>query len=173
MNKCLTTCRGCCKFKENRIYFAPKITDKEVANIKSNGLYKKVFYPFKNSKKIFQISLVKSKFSKDTFVCPYLDEETQICKIYKMKPFDCEFWPFLLMYDKNRKNVLIAHFNKNICPITHTMSKTKFEDYLNKSLDKWMKKKNIIKLISKYPELVWDYEPVTFIVKEINHNKCI
>lgn len=168
MNKCLTTCRGCCKFEKDEIYFAPKITHEEIARIKSNGLYKKVFNPFNNFKKVFQISLIKSKFSKGIFVCPYLNEDTQGCNIYDIRPFDCEFWPFLLMYDKKREKVLIAHFNKEICPIIDAASKTQFEDYLNKGLNKWIHEKNISVLISEYPELVWDYELETFIIKEIN-----
>lgn len=168
MNKCLTACRSCCKFKKDEIYFAPKITREEIARIKSNGAYKQVFDPFKNSRKVFQISLIKSKFSKDIFVCPYLDEDTQACNIYDIRPFDCEFWPFLLMHDEKREKICIAHFNKEICQITGAMSKTRFEYYLNKCLNKWVHDKNIRKLISKYPELVWDYESDTFVIKEIN-----
>ena len=168
MDKCLTTCRGCCKFEKNALYFAPKITHEEIGKLRVKGFYKPVFYPFKNSKKVFQISLIKSKFSKNIFVCPYLDENTQKCGIYGLSPFDCRFWPFIFMHDKKKEKVLIAHFNKELCQITDTMSKTKFEDYLDKTLDDWVRKKNIIKIISKHPELIWDYEPDTFIIKEVN-----
>lgn len=168
MNKCLTTCRHCCKFRKERLYFAPKITDNEIDRIKSNGLYKPVFFPFKNSKKVFQISLTKSKKLKDIFVCPYLDENTHKCNIYRIRPFDCNFWPFIFMYDKSGKKVLIAHFNKEKCQATDLMSKIKYKDYLDKNLDKWINEKNIIELVKEYPELIWDYEPNTFIIQEIN-----
>ncbi len=167
MNECLTTCRGCCKFKKDEIYFAPKITREEIATIKSNGSYKDVFRPFKKSKKIFQITLIKSGLTKEVFVCPYLNEATQACEIYNFRPFDCEFWPFLLMYDKKKEKILIAHVNKEICPITDTMNEGEFKNYLIKKLDKLMREKDVINLINKYPELIWDYEPDTFVIKEI------
>ena len=167
MNKCLTSCRGCCKFQKDEISFAPKITSDEIASIKSNGSYKPVFIPFKNSKEVFQISLIKSKLTDEILVCPYLDEDTQKCGIYKIRPFDCQFWPFLFMYNENKEKILIAHFDKDACPKNDIMSQKKFNEYLIKNLDEWISKKGLIQLISQYPELIWDFELDTFIIKEI------
>ena len=167
-NRCLTTCQSCCKFSKDEVYYAPIVMDEEIAKIKSDGLYKKVFHPFKKSKNVFQISLIKSKVSKDLFVCPYLDENTQMCIIYNIRPFDCKFWPFILMHDKERKKVFIAHFNKKICQITDVMSNAKFKEYLIKYIDNLVQQKNISELINKYPDMIWDYEPDTFMIKELS-----
>jgi len=167
MNKCLSVCRSCCKFKKKEVYFAPKITKKEIAKIKSSGLYQPVFVPFKNSEKVFQISLTKSKTSNSTFVCPFLNEKTQLCNIYKIRPFDCAFWPFILMYDKKKNKILVAHVTQESCLITNELSKTEFETYYKKNANKWINKKNITKLTSDYPDLIWDYETNTFVVEEI------
>lgn len=166
-NICLTTCRACCKFRKDELYFAPKVTKEEISHIKSSGLYKSIFVPFNNSKKVFQIILKPSKLFKDIYVCPYLDEKIHMCGVYKMRPFDCDFWPFILMFDEKKENILIAHYDKNICKITDIMSKIKFKNYLKSSLYKWIKEKKILELVRKYPELIWDYEPDTIILKKL------
>jgi len=168
MNKCLTTCPGCCRFDKEDVYFAPKFTKEEFERIKSNGFNKDFFKTFKNSKNVFQISLIKSKLFKDIFICPFYDEVTRICEIYKIRPFDCEFWPFMVMYDENKEKVFIAHYNKDVCPITDDMSETQFKEYLEKTLDKWIKEKDLINLIKEHPDLIWDYELETFMIKEIS-----
>jgi len=153
INACLTSCRGCCKFLKDDTYFSPKFTDKEMKKISPKGKYKKLFQQFENSKKVFRISLIKSKNSKNVFVCPYLDEKTHICRIYKNRPFDCEFWPFIFIKHKNQ--VYIAHFKKNQCEITGKMNDSEFRKYVEASLKKFDREK-VIKLIKDYPDLAWD-----------------
>ena len=169
MNKCLTTCRDCCKFKKSDIYFLPKFTSRELSILKSKNLSKKAFRHYKNSKKVFQVFPKKSKLNKKIFVCPYLDEHTQKCLIYEYRPFDCAVWPFLFMRGrrKEKNKIFIAHFNKDVCQITKEMSAAEFKRNLKKQLIRWDKKINLDKFISQYPELVWDFEPDTFIVREI------
>lgn len=163
-NICLDSCRSCCKFRKEDLYIRPKITVEEIARLKSAGHYRDVFQEFNGSKNVFQISLVEK--NKDTFICPYLDEKSHQCSIYAIRPFDCEFWPFVLMYDRRKEKVLIAHFNKSVCPITEAMSKATFDDYVKNGLEE-SKKQRILSLVKKYPELVWDYEEDTFVVCEI------
>jgi Fe-S-cluster containining protein len=177
MNKCLTSCRGCCKFEENERFFSPRLTDKEIERIKASkegrNIQGVIF--IKNSKNTFQIKLIKSWLSRGLYICPYLDEKTQLCRIYKVRPWDCVFSPFFATYgNKQKKKVLIVHFKKDSCEITDSMSESEFENYIKKSLDKWINEEKLIPLLKKYPGLIctpdlkkWDYTKDTFVVREL------
>lgn len=166
MNVCLTSCRSCCKFKAKDGYFAPKITDKEIEVLRKKGLFKDVFVPFKDAKDVFQIKLVESRLSKGMLVCPYLDEQSHKCGMQGSKPFDCAFWPFMVMRDKKSGNTVVAHYESDVCEKTCAMDKAAFSAYLKKNLDSWIKK-GLVKLVREYPALVWEYEKWTVVVKEL------
>lgn len=144
MNVCLASCRSCCKFQPQDKYFAPIITTAEIAKLKTSKSNRKMFLPYKNSKEVSQIRLVKSKFSTNLFVCPFLDEKTQSCAIYRYRPMDCRFWPLLFMFNKKRDKIYLAHFNKNFCQITARMDTAAFKKYLDKTFHNWLQNKKII-----------------------------
>jgi len=157
MNIC-QKCRGCCKFEKSDVYFSPLFTKEEIEKI---GADKKMFK--KRGKDVFQIKLVRSKMQKNIFVCPFLDEETHLCKIYVNRPFDCKFWPFIFMRDGN--SLLLGCFKKDYCEITKSMSDEEFGKYLSSVFD-WIKANKIDELIEKHPDLIWDKEDDVIILKE-------
>jgi len=164
MNPC-QKCRGCCKFLTEDKYFATLFTDKEIETLKSKGVFKDVFKPYRKSKKVFQIQLIKSEADKKMWVCPYLDEKSHLCQIYEVRPLDCKLWPFIFMLDKN-KNVILACFKKNMCQITENMNKIEFKKYTDDWLAECVEKYNIFEFINLYPEFIWDYEPETVVIQK-------
>jgi Fe-S-cluster containining protein len=159
MNVC-QKCRGCCKFKKDDEYFAPLFTKNELEKIKAN---KKMF--IRRSKNVYQIKLVKSKIDKDILVCPFLDEESHLCKIYASRPFDCKFWPFIFM--KEKEKIQLGCFEKEFCLITKTMSNEEFKNYLN-SVFHWIEENKILDLIKEHPSLIWEKEKDVIVLKEFS-----
>ncbi|MBW2970309.1 YkgJ family cysteine cluster protein, partial [Candidatus Woesearchaeota archaeon] len=109
---------------------------------------------------------VKSKKHKK-LVCPYLNENTHLCKIYKKRPLDCKIWPLLFMYSKNKDKILLACWDKDACPRTDKMNRKEYVKYL-KEQQKEISKINIPAFLKKHPEYIWNYEKYTFKVKELS-----
>lgn len=157
-------CRECCKFLEEDLYFSPIFTEEEVNKIKKK--FKVNFKPYKDSKNVFQIEMVKSIEDEKLYVCPLLDEEKHLCQVYPIRPFDCRVWPFIFMKDKSGKKVVFACFDKDICPVTDKMDRNAFEMHKDEVI-KWINKHDLIKLLNKHPALIWDYEADTFVISEL------
>lgn len=160
MNIC-QKCRECCKFSKEDEYFSPVFTENEIIKAK---LDKKLFK--KKSNNVFQINLIKSKIG-NYLVCPLLDEETHLCKIYINRPIDCKLWPLIFMYDKNRKNIFLACFDKSFCKILEKMDDNEFQEYKKNALE-FIKSKKIIDKFKEHKDLIWDYEDGTFLIAKIN-----
>ncbi|MBU5689753.1 MAG: YkgJ family cysteine cluster protein [Candidatus Aenigmatarchaeota archaeon] len=160
MNIC-QECRGCCKFSKDDEYFSPVFTKKEIENAKIN---RKMFK--QKSKNVFQINLIKSKLG-NYLVCPFLDEETHLCKIYANRPMDCKLWPIIFMFDKNGKDIFLACFDKSFCKILENMSEDEFIEY-KKNVMEFIKSNKLIYQLKEHKELIWNYEKDTFLIAKIN-----
>lgn len=162
MDPCLGSCRSCCKFEQGDGYFAPRMTAEEIERLRAHGAFKDVFVPYKG---VFQVQAVPSRLSKGLLVCPFLDEDSHRCDIHGIKPFDCAFWPFMVAREKDGR-LVIAHFDKDVCPKTESMTEEAFKAYLGRGLDAWMEK-GLLRMIEEHPGLVWDREDYTFVVREL------
>jgi Fe-S-cluster containining protein len=162
-------CRSCCKFKPGDAYFATLFTSEDIENIKRRGLYKDVFVPYKKSLTIFQIKLIPSLLPGSLLVCPYLNEETHLCSIYDIRPFDCRFWPFIFMFDKQKEKAFWSCFHKDFCDISDQKSDFEFSHQIKASYNEWLENKGALDFLCQYPEIIWDFEPDTFTVKEIEN----
>jgi Fe-S-cluster containining protein len=159
-------CRGCCKFKKDKTYFAPIFNKDEINLIKFKGYFIDSFKPHKNSHDVFQIKLIENKKDYSYHVCPYLNENTHICKIYDLRPIDCKIWPLVIMKDCDAKKTLLAYSNSS-CKITDKMNSAKLDIYI-KELELWFDNANFIDTFRKYPDLIWNYESETIIIKELD-----
>ncbi|MCS7135412.1 MAG: YkgJ family cysteine cluster protein [Candidatus Aenigmarchaeota archaeon] len=164
MNIC-QKCRSCCKFKKEHEYFAPVFTKEEVKRINADKNLFKI-----KGHGVYQIKLVPSKFDKEILVCPFLDEDTHLCKIYDKRPFDCKFWPFIFMKDKDK--IQLGCFKKDYCMITENMSEKQYQIYLNSIFD-WIQSNKIMKLIKKYPDLIWEKEEDVVVLKEFSSDSLV
>lgn len=107
-------CLGCCRFAKADSLWAPSLLEEE-----KKGL---------NLKKIKLLPLG------DTFVCPFLNPENNRCLIYKMRPFECALYPFLI--NKKRGQLYLAlHLS---CPFIKAQLDCRelrlYQDYLQKIL---------------------------------------
>ena len=152
---CLS-CKGCCKFEEEELYFVPLFTKDEMEKLGKN---KATFKPYKNSSNVFQIQLKKQN---KVYVCPFLKND-HLCEIYENRPFDCRFWPFIFM-KKDDKVYLCC--DTDLCPEVEDLSEKEFNELKDKTMQ-WTEENKIMDFIEKHKDLIWDYEEDTLIIKEI------
>ena len=151
-------CKGCndkcCRFAPHLLRFSPIFTEEEFNKVVkksfSRGLFKKV------SKDIYQLRLRKKE--EGHYICPFLTEDDK-CSIQKIKPYECEIWPFILMRGKgkNRNKVYLMIDEANECHAIEKASKEKIKKYI-KYLKKYLESGRTIKLFRKYPKVISDYD---------------
>lgn len=83
---CLS-CDGCCRFSQEHSIWSPAFLDAEKKLICKNPSYKGM---------ISASQSIKSLPLKDYFICPFFDAENNRCKIYDIRPLECELYPFLI-----------------------------------------------------------------------------
>jgi len=102
-------CEVCCRFPESDSFLRPYFTDVEIRQALGQGLEPTHF----SDPAGCQIAVVANP-SGEGFVCPAFDPETHHCRIYTVRPLDCQIYPFALMWDKAQDHILFAWDPK--CP---------------------------------------------------------
>ena len=167
MHEC-TFCGVCCRFSKEDMYFSPLFTDKEIDRLKKDGRYRDYFRKYKDSQKVVQMKLRQEPDKDGMYECQYYDCKTGFCTINDIKPFDCEFWPFTFMFNKDKTKVYWACFVKDTCAWTDSLSEEKWQDYLKRRVQYYKDKIDIRTFLKEYPELIWDYEEDCFFVEELD-----
>ncbi|OLB55926.1 MAG: hypothetical protein AUI03_05730 [Nitrospirae bacterium 13_2_20CM_2_62_8] len=60
-----------------------------------------------------QVSVVPSPVS-DGYLCPAFDPLTSHCRIYDVRPLDCQIYPLMVMWNADRTQVVLGWDSK--CP---------------------------------------------------------
>jgi len=154
-------CRDiCCYYGKNEQECSPIFTKENAEKIEKK-FGKKIFKPFENSKRIFQLKLIKSK-KPSIYICPFFDEETKKCTIYNLRPLDCILFPFTLV--RRNGKIYLGIVNEKMCPPMKNVTKEDIEN-AKKILIKKIKKEKIGDVFRKYPDLILDYENVALLEK--------
>jgi Fe-S-cluster containining protein len=114
--------------------------------------------PFKKGRALL-ISLIRHK---NMYICPYFYPKENSCAIYKIRPFDCRLYPFLLSH-KDSGIFLCADLN---CPFINKNIKSKsFKDYIS-CLKKIFSDEKLINKILKNKALIGTYvDDVVFLAR--------
>jgi len=83
-------CRMCCRFNQIDSVWAPHLLAAEIEILKN-----------KEDLPEFLISSKKTIIpvpapSQECYLCPFLEEKSNRCKIYALRPFECQLYPFLI-----------------------------------------------------------------------------
>ncbi len=145
----------CCRFAAHLSRFSPVFTEDELNLVIKKGFSRKLF--LKKGKNTYQLKLTKKdgKF----FVCPFLAEDGCFCSIYKIAPYDCKIWPFIVMKGdgKNKNRIYLMVDKVNECPVIKKVSKEKKKKYI-KYLQKYLEEEETVRLFKKYPDMISDYD---------------
>ncbi len=91
---CLS-CEGCCRFKEADSVWRPRLTPSEKRILEQNPLAREMF---KGSSAAGPDERVRARgCAGGGCLCGFLSPEDNLCQIYRTRPFECRFYPFLLV----------------------------------------------------------------------------
>jgi len=108
-SKVCLSCDVCCRFPEQDSFLRPFFTQSEIRQAVERGLDSEFF----SNSDGCQVEVVPH-LSGEGYLCPAFDPETSHCRIYEVRPLDCQLYPFVLMWDQEHQSVLLGWDTK--CP---------------------------------------------------------
>jgi Fe-S-cluster containining protein len=105
---CLS-CDVCCRFPEPDSPLRPYFTGEEIRRAIARGVALAQFPDLNGC----QVSVLPSPVS-DGYLCPAFDPVTSHCRIYDVRPLDCQIYPLMVMWNADRTQVVLGWDSK--CP---------------------------------------------------------
>jgi Fe-S-cluster containining protein len=105
---CLS-CDVCCRFPEPDSPLRPYFTAEEIRRAIAQGVAPAQFPDLNGC----QVNVVPSPVS-DGYLCPAFDPVTSHCRIYDVRPLDCQIYPLVVMWNADRTQVVLGWDSK--CP---------------------------------------------------------
>ena len=150
-SKVCLKCRGCCVFDKDLAWFAPVVAKEEHQHLLNlTGVARRDF-TLRRGKR--QTRLVPYKKS---LRCTFLDPRTWACRVYFSRPFDCRFYPYLLMWNEEKTSLLFG-FHTGECP-AHEMKSAMEQGEYRQYVINYITSPEVLAMIRRNPELVWDYD---------------
>jgi Fe-S-cluster containining protein len=103
------TCSVCCRFPEPDSFLRPYFTEKEISQAIARGIDPARF----SDPAGCQITVVPHP-SGEGHLCPAFDPVTAHCRIYEVRPLDCQIYPLAVMWNEARTHVVLGWDDK--CP---------------------------------------------------------
>lgn len=147
-------CKGCCRFRDMNSVWAPCLLDEDIQNLLDRDIPSAAI---SIDKRLLPISVE----GEETYLCPFLDTGENKCKVYDIRPFECQLYPFLLSV-RNKKINLTIDLN---CPYASEMvNKKEFKDYME-YLTAYLNSPTQVELLKENPHILQAYEDVLDIVE--------
>ncbi len=153
-------CKGCCRFKEENSVWSPCLLDEEIQELIDKG-----GIPAASISINRHIQPVANPGGTD-FICPFLSSLDNKCKIYDIRPFECQLYPFLINFRKG-KVLLTVDLN---CPYVYEKIDTQqAKDYIVYLTD-YLNSPKLTRMLEDNPQIIQAYEEVKEVV-ELNFKK--
>lgn len=170
-------CEVCCRFPEANSFLRPYFTEGEIHQAISHGIDPIHF----TDRSGCQISVVPHQTG-EGFLCPSFDPETHHCRIYPVRPLDCQLYPFALMWSDAGDQVLFAWDPK--CPYLLEQSGEDLPPiFLDKdpstltlpaalmdhahSVADMLESEKTLEYLSAHPRLITAFQPDVVIIKSL------
>jgi len=146
-SKVCLKCQGCCRFSQNDSIWSVRLLDKEQKKLLKNKIS---FFFIGKDKRIIPQPLAETH----SFICSLLNPKDNKCKIYKIRPFECQIYPFILRC--HHENFFLAiHLH---CPLMKDgLDSKNFKQYSN-YLGSLLNSSHYLKLLKDNPQLFQPYE---------------
>lgn len=142
-------CDGCCRFREEKSSWRPRITEEEQQKAASPQPTKKVF----NTEVLDVGQEIKTMPFSGAFVCFFLNPSSNACGIYHARPFECQLYPFLLVKQEHEVGIGV-HLS---CPyVQEHKDSLPFVQYV-RYLKRVLTRPDIIDFLKRNPFLIGDY----------------
>ena len=143
-------CRGCCRFKEENSVWSPCLLDEEVQE-----LVDKPDIPAASITIDRRLQPIANPDGAD-FICPFLGIPDNKCKIYSIRPFECQLYPFLINLRRG-KVLLTVDLN---CPYVYErINSQEAKDYIV-YLTKHLNSTALRSMLKDNPQIIQAYEEV-------------
>jgi hypothetical protein len=148
-------CEGCCRFASLDSAWAPCLLDEEIQD-----------YLDKNNLPPALISIDRRiqpipNPGKDNFICAFFNLQENKCKIYEIRPFECQLYPFLISL-RHKKVFLTVDLN---CPyIKEKIDTAQFKEYVE-YLGTYLNQPAQLRMLKDNSHLVRAYEEVLEVVE--------
>lgn len=147
-------CNGCCRFSEQDSVWSPCLLEEDIQEMLDNSIPPAII---SMDKKIIPIPNKEAL----GYICPFLVEAGNKCKIYSFRPFECQLYPFLINLRK-KKVVLTVDLN---CPfIKENLNSKEFKEYAE-YLERFLNSPQQLELLKDNPQIIQAYEDVLDVVE--------
>jgi Fe-S-cluster containining protein len=82
-------CQGCCRFKEADSVWSPCLLDEEIQDLLDRDIPPALI---SIDRRLRPIPYPEAK----GFICPFFNTSDNKCKIYALRPLECQLYPFLI-----------------------------------------------------------------------------
>jgi len=138
-------CKFCCRFTKTNLWDVPLFTEGQKA------MYSHI--SFQKHRGLWTPQLIEESL---LYICPFLDASSG-CVLGKLKPFDCNLWPFYVMKKDSRIFIVSCDY----CPAVNKIDCEKQLSTLYAYRD------NIWEICQKYPGYIGEYKNGFQIIFEI------
>lgn len=152
------SCDVCCRFLEADSPLAPIFTEAERQQAIAHGAAPGLFRPWADG----ESSQIQLKPDKDFYICPFFEPETSHCTIYPIRPLDCQLYPFALMFNADRSEVVLGV--DTLCPFGAAQLETEaFQQHIRHVID-YVESEKVTAQIATNWSLIGDYQDTVKIV---------
>ncbi|MDA1304114.1 MAG: YkgJ family cysteine cluster protein [Nitrospirae bacterium] len=168
-SKVCLSCDVLCRFPEQDSFLRPYFAREEIVEAVNRGIDPGYFADHNGS----QIVVVPHS-NGDGCLCPAFDPETSHCRIYEVRPLDCQIYPFAIMWDADHKAVLLGWDQK--CPWMMTEASAgmevirlipEAEGYADQILERFEHDESVINFVSRNPQLVKSFQDDVVVVARL------
>ncbi len=117
---CLS-CDVCCRFPEPDSFLRPYFTAEEIRRAVVAGI-DAAHFPDPNG---CQVKVVPQAGG-EGYRCPAFDPATSYCRIYEVRPLDCQIYPLAVMWNPDQTQVMLGWDSK--CPFLRTATEQEARD---------------------------------------------
>jgi len=143
-------CLGCCRFRESSSVWLPCLMDEEIQQLLDEKIPPALISA---DRKIQPIA----DPSGDGYICAFFDKEANKCKIYPIRPFECQLYPFLINL-RGKKIILTLDLN---CPyVKENLDTGEFREYIDR-LASFLNSPAQIRRLKENPQLLNTYEDIS------------
>lgn len=103
------TCSVCCRFPEPDSFLRPYFTEREISQAVARGIDPSLFPDPAGG----QVTVVPHP-SGEGYLCPAFNPATAHCRIYEVRPLDCQIYPLAVMWNEDCTQVVLGWDRK--CP---------------------------------------------------------
>ena len=152
------SCDVCCRFLEVDSPLAPIFTETERQKAIADGADPALFRLQADGSSA-QIQL---KPHNDFYICPFFEPATSRCTIYPIRPFDCQLYPFALMFSEDGSEVVLGV--DTLCPFGEENLETEaFQQHIHDVID-YVESEAVTAQITENWSLIGDYQDTVKII---------